>query len=462
MRLAAAALLLYLGTGSALTGGTPRRTRPRPRPGGDRTGDGTGAPASRSPPGSGGGNGRKGPRRGASPARAAGGSPYLGGDTFDHSLLTKEEEVLYGRRVVRARELRDAVSELVRSRELEPEAWDDSMELDDVLRECDKACLEILREGSEEDDEDGDGGPAGRNDVLSRELEHLSVYGYRPPPAAAGGDDGPLPEHLGGHLEQLSGGRGGDHGDGDASFEYGPRRRAGRGATAAERRDYTPLLRVPLGKISDDDAVTHLGLPGGKRELLEALLEGTDAREALMRRNAKLVVSISRTWLRRAYSTEGANGGGSMYDGSWDRPSLDEAVQEGMIGLARAADKYDPERGLRFATYATHWITSMVRLCFQRSATGCLRVPSQLHEIRQRYQRIVNESFEGLEEPPETADIAREIGITERRLELAIRATTPLLSLDAPINWARGSLKGSGAGGDTASGELILLDMLTR
>ena len=73
-----------------------------------------------------------------------------------------------------------------------------------------------------------------------------------------------------------------------------------------------------------------------------------------------------------------------LYNGGWDKPSLDEVIQEGVLGLARAVDKFDPDRGLRFSTYSTHWITSYVRQCLQDASTGCLKVPAQLHEIKVR------------------------------------------------------------------------------
>ena len=199
-----------------------------------------------------------------------------------------------------------------------------------------------------------------------------------------------------------------------------------------------------------------------------------------MRRNVKLVTSIAKNWMRNSFSTANANLGSSsttssgsngkstrkflsqMYEGSWDRPSLDEAVQEGMLGLARAVDKYDPERGLRFSTYATHWITSYVRVCFQRAVTGCLRVPSQLHDIKSAYQKIVKDHLVSGEEPPEQGDIAKTLGITPQRLSTAIRATGSLVSVDAPvISPGSGSYKGSAAGGDGAnSQELLILDTL--
>ena len=168
------------------------------------------------------------------------------------------------------------------------------------------------------------------------------------------------------------GGGGNRHGDGSR----------GAGSSAANRNSYSSFLQIPLHELTESDVVSVLDVPGGKAELVRILLDGAHAREALMRGNVKLVMSVAKGWMRNGYAVAGANGDGApggggsglgsvsgrgddgaarrqlaqMYDGSWDRPSLDEAVQEGMLGLARAMDKYDPERGLRFLTYATHWL----------------------------------------------------------------------------------------------------------
>ncbi|KAL3787780.1 hypothetical protein ACHAW5_007899 [Stephanodiscus triporus] len=186
-----------------------------------------------------------------------------------------------------------------------------------------------------------------------------------------------------------------------------------------------------------------------------------------MRGNVKLVMSVAKGWMRNGYAVAGANGDGApggggsglgsvsgrgddgaarrqlaqMYDGSWDRPSLDEAVQEGMLGLARAMDK---------------------------AVTGCLRVPGQLHEIKAAYNRIVRDHLHlggSSVEPLDRTSIAQRLGISERRLRIAIRATGGLLSVDAPVMSAGGgsggSYKGSMAGGDGRnSQELLILDTL--
>ena len=106
--------------------------------------------------------------------------------------------------------------------------------------------------------------------------------------------------------------------------------------------------------------------------------------------------------------------------------------------------------------------------------TGCLRVPSQLHEIKAAYNQIVRDhlhlsgemgSTGSVVAPLDRGSIAQRLGISERRLRIAIRATGTLLSVDAPVASAGGgsggSYKGSMAGGDGRnSQELLILDTL--
>jgi len=141
-----------------------------------------------------------------------------------------------------------------------------------------------------------------------------------------------------------------------------------------------------LELLTDEDIIAKLKVPGGKEELRRILFAGAESRTTLMRSNIRLVVSISKKWMGRSFAAGNGEGARTvnLYSGGWDRPSLDEVIQEGVLGLARAVDKFDPSRGLRFSTYSTHWITSYVRQCFQTASTGCLKVPAQLHEIKVR------------------------------------------------------------------------------
>jgi hypothetical protein len=264
-------------------------------------------------------------------------------------------------------------------------------------------------------DQDEDVSPEGGEvdmDFLNYEMEYLSLYGFRPPPLGNLQDndleDDLLIDHAmhrSRHMSQL---RNNNMDDGSSPKKVTTKRNGYRNGSSSasattNNNSYTPLLHIPIHLLTEQDVIS-LDIPGGKAQAIEILLDGAHAREMLMRKNIKLVISIAKNWMRNSFTTKNANLGGvvensssskgvgnkkrkfvsQIYDGSWDRPSLDEAVQEGVLGLARAVDRYDPERGLRFSTYATHWVTSYVRVCFQRAVTGCLRVPSQLHDIKVR------------------------------------------------------------------------------
>ncbi|KAL7496046.1 hypothetical protein ACHAWT_004344 [Skeletonema menzelii] len=469
------------------------------------------------------------------PSKVASGAPYQRAEMMEHTILTKEEEFVYGRQVVRARQLREAIEELLEERRLAAESLEEEELLlrnvgeGDIMGDYFDEEVHTIIDGHSETANENDEAQL-NEDFLSYELEYLTLYGFRPTLQdfendmmdnhsseskgntnnaaikSSGGGNNSGGNTLGGmdleddllidhaqhrshHMSQLrnnsplSSAKSNQLPNTPSSPPPSTTKRSGyrnsSTSSTAASNSYTPLLHIPIHELSESDVVNTLQIPGGRAELVNLLLDGAYAREVLMRRNVKLVTSIAKTWMRNSFSTANANLGSStsttnnsgrstrkflsqMYEGSWDRPSLDEAVQEGMLGLARAVDKYDPERGLRFSTYATHWITSYVRVCFQRAVTGCLRVPSQLHDIKSAYQKIVKDHLVSGEEPPEQVDIAKTLGITPQRLSTAIRATGSLVSVDAPvISPGSGSYKGSAAGGDGGnSQELLILDTL--
>eukprot|EP00956_Cyclotella_meneghiniana_P013603 scaffold19751_cov53-Cyclotella_meneghiniana.AAC.4 len=367
------------------------------------------------------------------PNNLASGATFQRLEMIEHTLLTKEEEFELGTSVVKARELREKVENYV-----------------------EELKLRALHDEEDDTEEGGKGTSNGEEvdmDFLSYELDYLSLYGFRPGEKEDYDLEDDLliehAQHRSQHLRQLK------YGSMDSSFFSTDTKRTGyrngSSSSTAASNSYTPLLHIPIHQLSDQDLVS-LGVPGGKSEAIDILLDGAHAREVLMRRNVKLVVSIAKSWMRNSYSTENANLGAkkkqmsNIFDGSWDRPSLDEAVQEGVLGLARAVDKYDPERGLKFST---------------RAVTGCLRVPSQLHDIKAAYKRIVKDHIQESRTQPAMKAIAKELGITEQRLNTAIRATSALVPIDAPLVMpGSGTYKGSAAGDGGTNQELSILDTL--
>lgn len=135
-------------------------------------------------------------------------------------------------------------------------------------------------------------------------------------------------------------------------------------------------LQSYLHEVSGVDLLT----PEQEVELARRVRRGeVEARNELARCNLRLVLSMAR-----------------RYVGS-GLPFLD-LVQEGNLGLLEAVDKFDPERGFRFSTYACWWIRQAITRAIANKGR-MVRLPVHIHDVVQKYSRMTeNQGEEGLEE----------------------------------------------------------------
>ena len=179
-------------------------------------------------------------------------------------------------------------------------------------------------------------------------------------------------------------------------------------------------LKIAICIEKGDDARDQLkklngnSIPAQKRELEQMVEAGLLARDHLIKANTRLVVSIAKR-----YTTRGV-------------PFLD-LIQEGNLGLMKAVEKFEYQRGFRFSTYATWWIRQTITRAIADQART-IRVPVHMVDrIRQMY-RLTHEMEQALGRPPTNDELAIKLELPLNKVEWMLRVSWLPLSLESPVN----------------------------
>ena len=183
---------------------------------------------------------------------------------------------------------------------------------------------------------------------------------------------------------------------------------------------------IVQARVAQERLDTEPAPKGRERtELNRVIRAGDAARAEFIQCNLRLVVSVARRY-------EGAGLG------------LLDLIQEGNLGLMRAVEGFDHQKGFKFSTYATWWIRQSIGRALADSSRT-IRVPSHVREVYSLIDQSTDKLAAELDRQPTVEEVAELSGVSAERVALVRQHRRPLVSLSTPLD----------AEGETELGEII-------
>jgi RNA polymerase primary sigma factor len=189
----------------------------------------------------------------------------------------------------------------------------------------------------------------------------------------------------------------------------------GRVALLTAPQEVDLAQRMERGREARETLLSGEKVATKDKERFDGLIDdGMGAREHLINANSRLVISVAKKYIGRGV------------------PFLD-LIQEGNIGLIRAAKKFDWRRGHKFSTYATWWIRQAVtRAIADQGRT--IRVPVHMGDQINRLLRAQHQLTQELGRDPTVAELAEALNATVRKAEQMIQVARRPISLETPTD----------------------------
>ena len=185
-------------------------------------------------------------------------------------------------------------------------------------------------------------------------------------------------------------------------------------APAASAREFTQeeldATRMYLSEIGFSPLLTAQEEVYFARRVLQG---DAAARNRMVESNLRLVVKIARRYMNRGLS-------------------LLDLIEEGNLGLIHAVEKFDPERGFRFSTYATWWIRQTIERALMNQ-TRTIRLPIHIIKEINGYFRVTRQLTQSLDHEPSAEEIAQVMGKSVADVKRMLQLNERVASVDTPI-----------------------------
>jgi RNA polymerase primary sigma factor len=174
------------------------------------------------------------------------------------------------------------------------------------------------------------------------------------------------------------------------------------------------------GKQLSDEELSDM-LQISKEHLQQLIQKGDHAKTVLVRANMRLVFHIARFYRFRGVSY----------------PDL---VQEGIVGLMKAVDKFDPDRGFRFSTYASWWIKQAVSRAIAEKSR-IVRLPVHIHDLMISVSRAEKQFSLTHMRKPSSVELADQLALPLNKVELLLKCAKDVNSIDESAYQNRGKVQ---------------------